>query len=128
MYSYRFVLGVLLLAVGGCTTSAPQLPMDTTATNRQGSLSQSDFSSSDLYKSCSDIKAEQIANASRIASDNQAILGNRKQNEVAGYMGGILLVPYAATESNSAEKDDIAMLQKRQDTLIKLSAFKQCPN
>lgn len=114
--------------LGACATSAPPLPTDTTARNRQAIISQYDFTGSDLSKSCAGIKIEQMSNADKIASDNQAIAANRKQNEIAGYLGGILLVPYAATESNSAEKDDIAMLQQRQDTLLKLSAFRQCSN
>ena len=128
MHTQKFILGILLLTIGACASSAPPLPMDTTASNSRGIVSQRSFTASDLSKNCADIKMEQMSNADKMASDNKAIAANRKQNEVAGYLGGMILVPLIATENNSAEKDDIAMLQRRQDVLLKLSAFRQCYN
>lgn len=114
--------------MGACATSAPLLPTDTTARNRQAIISPYDFTGADLSKSCTAIRTEQMSNADKIASDNQVIASNRKQNEIAAYFGGVFLIPYAELKDNAAEKDDIAMLQQRQDTLLKLSAFRQCSN
>ena len=115
-----------LSLLASCAASAPPLPADTTASNKQHSLSASDFSAADMALDCNAIQTEQLANASKIDTDNEAIKSNRRQNEVAGYLGGILIVPLVATESNSAEKDEIASLQHRQDILRSLATLKEC--
>jgi len=120
-------MGWLCMALTACANSAPPVPVDTTGTNRETTSSLSDFSADDAAMNCSAITAEMKANADKIETDNAAIRSNRKNNEIAGYLGGLLILPYAATESNSAEKEDIKLLQSRQDVLRKLLAFKKCP-
>lgn len=127
MLPQRLIAVSSVLALLSCTTAAPPLPEDTTSGNRQSILTESRFTPDDLGKSCEAIGAEQKANMAKIDGDNKAIQGNRRQNEVAGYLGALLVVPLVATESNAAEKDDIAALQARQDTLLQLQSFKKCP-
>lgn len=116
----------LLLLTAACAGSAPPLPTDTTSNNRQATIKSSDFSSGDLAKNCSNIKSELNTNAAAIGNNNSVIESNRGKNQVAGYLGGMFLVPLAATESNTQEKEKIAQLQNRQDVLRKLAAFKKC--
>jgi hypothetical protein len=102
------------------------VPEDTTGTNKRRTLSLSEFSPADAALDCNAIQAEQTANIAKIAQDNLAIQSNRQQNEVAGYMAALFVLPIVATESNSDEKNDIAALQQRQDVLRKLVAVKKC--
>ena len=76
---------------------------------------------------CASIREEQSTNNAKIDQDNDVIKSNRRRNEVAGYFAALTIVPLVATESNDTERDDITVLQKRQDTLLKLAAVKKCP-
>ena len=115
-----------LVILASCAASAPLLPDDTTAINKQHSVSISDFSSQDAAMSCDAIKIEQSGNTVKIAQDNKAIESNRRLNQTAGYLGGLLVLPLIATEGNYSEKDDITALQQRQDVLRKLAIVKRC--
>ena len=123
----RFLLVASVLLVGACSTSAPPLPVDTTSVNRSYQLSSADFSQNDLIKSCENIRYEQVYISRRIQADRDVIQGNRQQNETAGYLGAMFIVPLIATNSNSDEKADIEQLQKRSDVLLELSSYKRCP-
>ena len=125
---FRIFLTLPILAVlVSCASSAPPLPEDTTSSNRQHSLSLSDFASNDAAMDCASIREEQSTNNAKIDQDNDVIKSNRRRNEVAGYFAALTIVPLVATESNDTERDDITVLQKRQDTLLKLAAVKKCP-
>jgi hypothetical protein len=117
-----------LVLLGGCAASAPALPPDTTSLHRQRELSAADFTREDTALSCDDIVAERQRNDEAMRSAHQRIELNRKNNQVAGYIGAVIFPPaYLATEGNYAEKDEIQRLYGRQDTLIKLAAFRACP-
>ena len=80
--------------------------------------------------SCDDIAAERRQIAAAMATANTAVDANRTRNEVAVgvfSLGGILAPALLATESNDAEKSQIAKLYEHRDTLIKLAALKRCP-
>lgn len=113
--------------LAACANSAPPLPTDTTGTNRVETQSLWDFPVSDGAMSCNAIADEMKANADKMDADNAAIQSNRQGNEIAGYLGGMYILPLVATEGNYAEKDDITLLQNRQDVLRKLIAVKKCP-
>jgi hypothetical protein len=121
-------LALGLLALAGCAAPPPPLPPDTTSVNRMRSLSASDFSAGDIAMSCGDINAERLTNAAAMKAANDRIEGNRTQNQIAGYLGGMLLLPYLATEGNYAEKAEITQLYQRHDTLIELATLKHCPS
>jgi hypothetical protein len=122
----RFLIIPVITLLVSCATSAPSLPDDTTSSNKQRALSLSDFPANDSAMDCKAIQAEQTDNAAKIDQDNKAIESNRRQNEVAGYLGALVLLPLIATESNTEEKDDIAARQQRQDVLRKLAVVKEC--
>jgi hypothetical protein len=124
--AFRFIL-FPIFALVGCTTSAPPLPTDTTAVNRQSIVTLNDFSAADAAMNCTNIVAERKSNQENIDKNNKAIEANRTQNQVAGVFGSLFIVPYIATEGNYSEKDSIEALNKRQDILLKLSAVKHCP-
>lgn len=126
MQHLRILSISLLLLTAACAGSAPPLPTDTTSDNRQASIKSADFSSGDLAKNCSSIKSELNTNAAAISNNTGAIESNRGRNQAAGYLGAMFIVPLAATESNTQEKEKIAQLESRQDVLRKLAAFKKC--
>lgn len=119
-------VGVTVLLVAACASSAPPLPADTTSLNRTQSLSLDAFSKEDAARSCEQIAAERHEVESRMQEDNRRIEGNRTRNQVAGYFGALAVVPLVATEGNEAEREEITRLYGRQDTLIKLAAVKGC--
>jgi hypothetical protein len=121
------VLALGLLVLAGCEAPPPPLPPDTTSVNRTQALTLGDFSASDAAMRCDDITAERRTNAEAMKAANDRIEGNRTQNQVAGYLGALFLVPYLATEGNYAEKDQIIQLYQRHDTLIRLASVKHCP-
>lgn len=120
------LLGLATLLVTGCAAPAPSLPTDTTSVNRTQSITLDAFSADDAAFSCEKIEMERQVIDQQMKAANGEIEGNRKPNQVAGYLGGLFIVPLVATESNQAEKDQITKLYTRKDTLIKLSAAKSC--
>lgn len=117
------------LLMAGCAASAPALPPDTTSVNRGQTISLQDFSPEDRALSCEQIAAErrQISDAKQGA--NSRIEANRARNQVAGFIGSAVFLPaYIATEGNYREKEEVAKLYARQDTLIKLAGVKHCPS
>ena len=116
---------VLLLA--GCVSEAPPLPQDTTGTTSTHLLSPADFTSVDLALSCADIATERTELKAKMDTANANIKANRVNNEVAGYIAGVVFLPaLIATEGNYADKDAIKAAYGRQDTLDKLTALKKC--
>lgn len=56
----------------------------------------------------------------------RAIHANRKNNQVAGYFGGLFILPLIAVETNDAEKNKLDLNQKRRDELILAYQHKKC--
>jgi hypothetical protein len=115
-----------LLLLAGCAGSAPSLPPDTTSVNRSRTLTLADFAEADRTLSCDAIGNERRQIADTVAAANARIEANRTKNQVAGYFAGLFIVPAIATEGNYAEKDEIARLSQRKDTLIQLASVKGC--
>lgn len=124
----RPLLVPLLAWLAGCAVAAPPLPPDTTSVNRQRALSESDFDAADLTRDCAAIAAERAENTRRVGDAEAVILANRENNQAAVYFGTAFLFPpaLAAARTNDAEKALITSLRVRQDTLIRLAAFKSC--
>jgi hypothetical protein len=121
----RFAAATVLF-LAGCATPAPKLPPDTTSVNRNRTLTMADFVEPDRALSCDAIASERRQIADGVAAANARIEANRTKNQVAGYFGGLFIVPALATEGNYAEKDDIVRLSQRKDTLIQLANVKAC--
>jgi hypothetical protein len=119
------IFGVAALAAG-CATSAPPLPPERTSVDHGGQPALAEFDKHDRALSCDDIASEWRAANDAIATNNRVIEGNRTQNQVAGYFGALFIVPAIATNNNDSEKDKIAQINQRRDTLIKLNAAKRC--
>lgn len=81
--------------------------------------------------SCDDIAAEKRKIGDALRAANEAVEKNRTRNEIAMgifSMGGLIAAPVLlATENNDSDKDEIAKLYDRQDTLTKLASLKHCP-
>ncbi len=117
---------MLSVLLAGCAASAPSLPPDTTSVNRTQSLTLGSFSKQDAALSCTQIAAERQRVDLALAQANGRIEDNRTQNQVAGYFGGLFVLPLAATDNNDAEKDEITRIYGRRDTLVKLGSVKGC--
>ena len=125
-----WILAIATLLLAGCASEAPALPPDTTSINRGRDLTLDDFTAEAQAMTCDQIADErrQIANAMQAA--NNVVNGNRTRNEILVGVAdvGLLNAPILLfTNSNNAEKDQIAKLYQRQDTLIKLAVLKHCP-
>lgn len=125
--STRKLLWAAPLLLAACASSAPPLPVDTTAVNRQRDLTEADFTPEALALSCGQIAEEQAQLRDAMAKANQAIADNRTRNQVAGYFAALLIVPIVAVKGNVAERDSIAKAQERRDQLVQLTRFKSCP-
>lgn len=120
------IAGAVLLAA--CARSAPDLPPDYGSVSAQAKLSADQFTSEDLRLSCNAIQAERAAITDEAGKLTGVIKGNRKRNQVAGYLGGLFLFPLVAAKENPDEKRRLDALQERWDTLIALQRFKTCPS
>lgn len=130
--SARTILSVLAASLlASCASEAPPLPPDTTSINRTHDLSLNDFTPAARVMSCDDIAAEKRKIGDGLRAANEAVEKNRTRNEVAMgifSMGGLIAAPaLLATENNDSDKDEIAKLYERQDTLTKLASLKHCP-
>jgi hypothetical protein len=117
----------IALLLSGCAGDAPKLPPDTTSINRSHALTLEDFTVQDRTLTCDQIGEERSRIADKMQATNGRIEANRTRNQVAGYIGALTVVGWLATDNNDDEKDQIAKLYERQDTLIKLAAVKNCP-
>src|SRR5689334_16583498 len=92
-FKNRLIIGIALIGLAGCATSAPTLPPDTTSINRSRSLAVEDFTPQARAMSCTDIALERqkISNAMKTA--NAVIEGNRTRNQIAGYFAALYIVP-----------------------------------
>jgi hypothetical protein len=124
--SRTLAVGVALL-LSGCAGDAPKLPPDTTSVNRSRALTLDDFSEQDRTLNCDQIAGERRQIAEDMQAANGRIEANRTRNQIAGYLGATLVVGWLATDNNDSEKEQIAKLYERQDTLIKLAGVKNCP-
>lgn len=121
------IAAIACLLLACCAAPAPALPPDTTAVNRSHTVTLAEFSQTDQALSCEQIVIERRSIDAEMQAANGRIEANRTRNQVAGYFGALYIVPYVATEGNYAEKDEIARLYQRRDTLLKLGAVKACP-
>ncbi len=118
----------LALLLAGCQSGAPPLPADTTAVNSTRTLTLADFTAEDATLSCDQVQAERRRVAEAMQAANARVAADRAQNQAAGYFLGVLyFAPYAASQgSTHPQKDEMARLYARQDTLIKLATFRRC--
>jgi hypothetical protein len=85
------------------------------------------FSPADRALTCREIENEFERLTAAAQANSAKIASNRTRNQLAGYFGGIFLIPYLATRSNSEEKAALDQIQKRWDLLIDLKRVKGCP-
>lgn len=118
---------IALLLLCSCASPAPSLPQDTTGTTSLRQVSAADFAPADVARSCAQIGTERADLRARIDIANANIAGNRRRNEIAGYVGATVLpLGYLATEGNYADKDAVKAAYARLDVLEKLSVLKHC--
>ncbi len=116
------------MLLAACARSAPDLPPDYGSVNASAKLSADQFERADLDKSCVTIVSEQAALTDEAGKLTGVIKGNRKRNQVAGYLGGLFLFPLVAAKENPGEKRRLDAIQERWDTLIALQRFRDCPS
>lgn len=121
-----YALALSVLVVSACARSAPELPPDYGSVNATAKLSASDFDAADLRTTCLGIDAQQDALTEEASSLTGVIKGNRQHNQVAGYLGGMFLLPALAAKENPAEKSRLDEIQARWDKLVQLERFKNC--
>lgn len=121
-----FVLALSAFAITACARSAPELPPDYGSVNASAKLSADSFDAADLHLTCPDIDQQQDALTDEASQLTGVIKGNRRHNQVAGYLGGLFLLPALAARENPEEKSRLDSIQVRWDELIQLERFKKC--
>ncbi len=116
----------LVVACGGCSTSAPPLPVDTTGINRTAELTAADFSAEDHALSCEAVQSERTGLRRAMEQANADIRANSQSNQYATYFSAFLLPTALAAKTNEEEKNVLVRAQARIDTLNQLHAFKKC--
>jgi len=115
--------------IAGCATGARNLPPDYSSIDAKKRLNIEDFDTAAIELTCSQIDEELKILESDYAFQVQDIQGKRHQNQVAGYLGAIFILPALLATDNSAEaKVKIENINRAKDQLYKLRAFKKCPS
>jgi len=132
LFSCLRKLLLLIMVVGfiaGCATSARNLPLDYSSIDAKKRLNVEDFDTAAIELTCSQIDDELKILESDYALQAQDIEGKRVQNQVAGYLGAIFILPALLATDNSAEaKAKIENINRAKDQLYKLRTFKKCPS
>lgn len=106
---------------------APHLPPDTTGATSLHHLTAADFSAEDAALTCEKIDTERHALQTGVDQANAHIAENRRDNQIAGYIGAALFLPaLLATEGNYSDKDFIKLAYQRMDILDKLAVLRTC--
>ena len=100
--SVALVLGVLSV---GCARPAPPIPETAKALNQTLEQAVANLPASTRSLSCRDIGLKMDARKEHDSRLNQQIQSNRKKNQVAGYIGGVLFPPaLLAIDNDSLRK------------------------
>jgi hypothetical protein len=121
-----FVLAVTLF-LGGCAGSAPALPPAYGAINGGRTLSDADFSTAELKKSCEEIDAEQAELVAHVRTLRGETAELHEDNQNIGFAASLLFPPaWIATSDTSEQAAEIRQLQSRWDHLLALERHKGC--
>ncbi len=113
--------------ISGCATSARELPSDYGSVDARKRLQLNDFDATTATLSCAEANKELRALEAADSRHIQTIKGNRKHNQITGYIGTAFFLPvYLATDNDLKTKEKIRNINKAKDKLYKLKAFKKC--
>lgn len=122
-----FLLLIFGLGFAGCATSASKLPPDCFSVAAQQRVSVDDFDVETSNLTCEQIDVELKILENKGTIHLQDIEEKRVQNQVAGYLGSIFILPaLLATDNSSEAKAKIEKIQQAKDLLYKLRAYKKC--
>tara|TARA_B100000676_G_scaffold293340_1_gene329957 strand:+ start:104 stop:514 length:411 start_codon:yes stop_codon:yes gene_type:complete len=122
--SVALVLGILLV---GCARPAPPIPETAKALNQTLEQAVANLPASTRRLSCRDIGLKMDALKEHDSRLNQQIQSNRRKNQVAGYIGGVLFPPaLLAVDNDSLRKALLDQNQVRRDELIVAQSAKNC--
>jgi len=123
------LLVIIVGFIAGCATGARDLPQDYNSIDAKKRMSIDDFDAAAIKLTCSQISEELKILNSDYALHVQDIEGKRQQNQVAGYLGAIFILPALLATDNSTEaKEKIENINRAKDMLYKLQVFKKCPS
>jgi len=115
--------------VAGCSTPARKLPNDYGSVDAYKRLHLHEFDVMTAKLSCSEADSELLALEKSSKANIQTIKGNRKKNQIIGYVGSMFFIPlYLATDSDPETKENIEKINKAKDKLYKFKSFKKCPS
>jgi len=125
-----YLLIKLLLAslvATGCATSARELPSDYGSVDAHKRLNLDDFDVTTAKLTCSEANNELRVLEDASNDYVQIIKGNRKHNQVTGYIGSAFFLPvYLATDNDLEAKEKISNINRAKDELYKLKTYKKC--
>ena len=114
-----------LVLVSACARSAAPLPKDYGSVNAEVPKA-SEFTAEDQALSCTQIAAEIIRLEGQNRRAEAVIKGDRSQNQTAGYLAALFLVPIVAVDTNEEQVALLNQNQRRQDDLRRLKRAKAC--
>ena len=120
---------LFLSLITGCATSSRELPDDYSSIDTHKRLHLHEFDVMTAKLSCAEVDAELLALENSSKDHIQEIEGNRKKNQMIGYIGSMFFLPlYLATDNDLDKKEKIKNINKAKDELYKFKVFKKCPS
>ena len=121
-----FTAALTLLLLFGCARSAPDLPASRVNKSDAEIINSLNINESDLSKACIELDTE-LAKVNEAIEDNELVIkGDRKKNQIVGYLGALFIFPAIAAENNDEAKENLETLQARKDQLYYLKSRKTC--
>lgn len=112
-------LSLACLILTACARPAPEIPSNSYFDQMASASSYSGANCQDLVNRLAILDIEKRNLETIIAS-------NRQKNQVAGYFGGLFIVPAMAAEHNLEEKARLDKIQQEQDELRAVASKIEC--
>ncbi len=117
------------LALGflfGCARSAPDLPVTRANKSDAEILKLLHINEADLIMKCPELGSALLKVNEAIDDNELVIKGDRRKNQIVGYLGALFILPVIGAENNGEAKENLENLQVRKDQLYYLKSRKDC--
>ncbi len=111
----------------GCSGGAPPLPPDTMSVNSSRHSAIADFTPSDIALTCEQIAKERSRNYDLVEANLRSAATTSSSNETAAFIGGYIPPAYLLIKDTRLTNERVQQLYGRNDTLVKLANFRNCP-
>lgn len=119
-----FVFVVAVMVISGCSRGAPTLPSVNQRPQPEPIVQKTP---TELSEQCEKYNSRLSRLRQEEDTLNWQIKGDRGKNQVAGYLGAFLILPYLATEHHPQEKARLDAIQIERDGIYQEMKARRCP-